>query len=176
MRLTRRSALASAGYGVAGTAVGAPALAAGDREEQARAALTRVLKLEQTAVVGYEAIANAGIVTDTLRTFLEQERQHADQLVAALESLGAKPPIPPRRTAIRFLPSALNSRGGALLFAKYLELRAIPAYQDAIRTVHDPALIRILAGAMGTDAQQLVVIRELEGFKPVMRAFEKGLR
>ena len=173
MTLTRRQALA--GAAAAGVAAALPGAArADDAEDLAKAALIAVLRLEQTALVAYEAIANGGVLTSVLRGFLEQERQHAAQLEMALQSMGAKPPIPPRRADIPRLDSALHSRGGAARFAIDLEMRTVAAYQDAIRDVHDPNLTRTSSGAMGTDAQQLVVLRRLAGLPPVPRAFETG--
>ena len=173
MTATRRELIAATVAGGAALALPPLALAA-DEEEQARAAHAAVLKLEQTALVAYEAIANAGILKTTLRLFLEHERQHADQLEAALENLGAKPPIPPSRADIPGLRAAQRSRQAAARFAVDLELRTIAAYQGAIREQLDSNVIRTSAGAMGTDAQQLVVLRNVAGLLPVPRAFESG--
>ena len=170
MRATRRQALL-----VAGAALVAPAPAFADAEEdRAKASLAAVLRLEQTALVAYEAIANSGVLKDVLRGFLDQEHQHAAQLVTTLDGMGAKPPIPPRRTDIQGLDAALRSRAAAARFAIDLELRTIAAYQDALRDLTDPNAMRISAGAMGTDAQQLVVLRELAGEDPLPRALERG--
>jgi rubrerythrin len=173
MSATRREALA--GAAAATLALYAPASALADaKAERSKASLIAVLNLEQTALVAYEAIANAGVLAPTLRQFLDQDRQHADQLVAAIQSMGAKPPIPPRRTDIPGLQRATQSRDAALGFAISLELRTIAAYQGAVRDVTDSNVLRTCAGAMGTDAQQLVVLRQLAGKDPVPRAFETG--
>jgi hypothetical protein len=133
-----------------------------------------VLGLEQTALVAYEAIANSGLLKDVLRGFLDQERQHAAQLASALDAMGAKPPIPPRRAAIQGLDAAARSRPAAARFAIALELRTIAAYQQALRDLTDPNAMRVSAGAMGTDAQQLVVLRQIAGEDPLPRALETG--
>ena len=172
MSPTRREVLAGAFAG--GAALALPRLAWAKPDDRGRAALTAVLRLEQTALVAYEAIANAGVLQDTLRVFLEHERQHADQLEAALVNLGAEPPIPTSRGDIRELEAAQDSRYAAARFAISLELRTVAAYQGAIRDASDPNVVRICAGAMGTDAQQLVVLREAAGLQPVPRAFETG--
>jgi hypothetical protein len=173
MTLTRRQALA--GAAAAGVVAALPSAAhADDAQDRSKAALIAVLRLEQTALVAYEAIANGGVLTTLLRGFLEQETQHADQLEKAIQSMGAKPPIPPRRTDIPGLDAGLHSRGGAARFAVDLELRTVAAYQGAIRDLRDPNVMRTASGAMGTDAQQLVVLRELAGLAPVPRAFERG--
>jgi rubrerythrin len=170
MRATRRQALVAAGASLL-----VPAVARADAEhDQAKATLSAVLDLEQTALVAYEAIANSGVLKDVLRQFLDQERQHAAQLADALDNLGAKPPIPPRRAGIQGLDGAVRSRDQALRFAIRLESRTIAAYQAAIDATVDSNVVRTNAGAMGTDAQQLVVLRELAGLDPVPRAFETG--
>ena len=173
--LTRRGALAAAAAATAGATLPRMARAADD-EERTRATLEAVLRLEQTALVAYEAIANSGVLTGTLRVFLDHEQQHAAQLEAALEALGAEPPIPPRRSDIARLPAALRSRAGAARFAVALEERTVAAYQRAIVHARDPTVLRTSAGAMGADAQQLVVLREIAGLPPAPRAFETGRR
>jgi rubrerythrin len=158
----------------------AAALAATDDEQRrAEAALATALRLEQTAVVAYEAIANSGRlsgrVTTLFRAFLDDDRQHAGQLVAALQSMGVKPPIPPRRATIPGL-ARVRSDVAAADFAIELELRAVGAYLEAVRHLADPNLLRTLAGAMGTDGQHLVVLRKLARRNPVPQAFDRGIR
>ena len=170
MRATRRQVLIGAG-----AALVLPASAFGDAgQDRAKASLAAVLELEQTALVAYEAIANSGVLKDLLRGFLEQERQHAAQLGSALESMGAKAPIPPRRADVRGLKAALTSQPAAVRFAIALERRTIAAYQDALRDLADPNVMRVSAGAMGTDAQQLVVLRQLAHEDPLPHALEQG--
>jgi hypothetical protein len=170
MSTTRRQALA-----VAGAALVVPSVALADAEQdRAKASLTAVLRLEQTALVAYEAIANSGLLKEVLRGFLEQERQHAAQLQSAIEGMGAKPPIPPRRTDIQDLDAALRSRTAAARFAIDLEMRTIAAYQAAVRQLTDSNVMRVSAGAMGTDAQQLVILRQLLGEDPLPHALETG--
>lgn len=178
MRSTRRQAIQAATLTLAAAA--SPALAATDDEEKrAQAALAAALRLEQTAVVAYEAIANSGRlsgrVTTLMRELLDDDGQHAEQLVTALESMGVKPPIPPRRATIPGL-ARVRSDVGAAAFAIDLELRAVGAYSEAVRNLSDPNLLRTIAGAMGTDGQHLVVLRQLARRNPVPHAFERGIR
>jgi rubrerythrin len=173
MTSTRRQALAGAAAAGAGLAL--PSLArARSEDDVAKASLAAVLGLEQTALVAYEAIANSGVLKETLRGFLDQERQHADQLRTALMNMGAKPPIPPRRTDIPGLQAATASRSAAAQFAIALELRTVAAYQTAVGALTDSNVMRTSAGAMGTDAQQLVILREVLGQRPVPGSFERG--
>jgi rubrerythrin len=180
MRTTRRQAIQAAAA-VPVLLAAAPAFgAAGDdeRRKRAEAALVAALKVEQQAVVGYEAIANSGKLsvraTALMRSLLDDDRLHADQLVAALDSQGVKPPIPPRRATIRGL-ALVRDDAGAARFAIALEARAVGAYSQAVQSLADPNLLRTVAGAMGTDGQHLVVLRQLAGKVPVPGAFERGV-
>jgi hypothetical protein len=174
VRSTRRQALAGALAGGAALALPPLARAADSDEELARAAFADVMHLEQTALVAYEAIANSGVLEPMLELFLEQEQQHAGQLALALDDLGGQAPAAPKRGDIPALQAALGSRAVALRFAITLEERTIAAYQQAIRRSPDAVITRISAGAMGTDAQQLVVLRETAGMPAVPGPFEAG--
>ena len=183
MSTTRREALAAAAAAAAPLALaGAPAALAAtssDRQQLAQAALATALQLEQTAVVAYEAIANGGRLsgraTAIMRQLLADDRQHAAQLVTALDAMGLKPPIPPRRANIRGL-GGVHDDATAVRFALALEDRTIGAYSVAVRDVADANLLRTVAGAMGTDGQHLVVLRELSRRPPVPNALERGAR
>jgi hypothetical protein len=148
-----------------------------ERKKRGQAALVAALNLEQTAVVAYEAIANSGRlsvrVTTLLRMLQDHDNQHAQQLVPALDSQGVKAPIPPRRAAIRGL-ARVRDDSTAASFAIDLELSTIGAYSQVVRYVADPNLLRTVAGAMGTDGQHLVALRELARRDPVPGAFERG--
>lgn len=50
------------------------------------------------------------------------------------------------------------------------------AYLAAVRDLSDANVLRTVAGAMGTDGQHLVVLRQLAGQVPVPSAFERGRR
>jgi Ferritin-like domain len=149
-----------------------------DKKKRGQDALVSALEFEQTAVVAYEAIANSGNVsvrvTALLRTLQDHDNQHAQQLVMALDSQGVGPPIPPRRAAIRGLAGVRDDRSAAS-FASDLELRAIGAYNQVVRYLPDPNLLRTVAGAMGTDGQHLVVLRQVARRVPVPGAFERGI-
>jgi len=177
VRLTRRQAIPAAALALA--APRTARAATDDEQQRAQAALVAALRVEQTAVVAYEAIANSGRlsarVTTLMRALLDDDRQHADQLVAALEAMGVKPPIPPRRANIPGL-ARVHSDTDAADFAIELELRAIGAYSEAVTNLSDPNVLRTVAGAMGTDGQHLVVLRQLAGRVPVPRAFERGIK
>ncbi|MEA2409810.1 MAG: hypothetical protein QOC77_371 [Thermoleophilaceae bacterium] len=179
MRITRRQALAGAVV-AAVAAPGAAASPADDaKQKRAQMALTLALTVEQTCVVAYEAIANSGKLsvraTALMRSLLGDDRQHAAQLLMALDAQDVNPPIPPRRATIRGLAAVHEDRSAAQ-FAIALEERAVGAYSEAVRNLSDANLLRTVAGAMGTDGQHLVVLRSLAGQEPVPGAFEKGIR
>jgi hypothetical protein len=177
MSVTRRQAIVGAALFAAPAAASA-ALTKDDREKRGQAALVAALKFEQTAVVAYEAIANSGKLsvrmTTLLRMLQDHDNQHAQQLVTALDSQDLKPPIPPRRAAIRGL-ARVHDDATAAAFAIDLELHAVGAYNDVVRYVADPNLLRTVAGAMGADGQHLVVLRQLARRVPVPGAFERGI-
>jgi rubrerythrin len=179
VRTNRRQALTGAVVFLA-AARSAPAAPTDDeKRKRAQAGLTAALKVEQTCVVAYEAIANSGKLsvrgTALMRSLLDDDRQHAAQLVTALEAQGVNPPIPPRRATIRGLKD-VHDDDSAARFAIGLEERAVGAYLESIRNLSDPNVIRTSAGAMGTDGQHLVVLRQVTGAVPVPSAFERGVR
>jgi hypothetical protein len=181
MRVTRRQALAAAAAApllVRGMSGAAALAATDDAQKRSQAALAAALTIEQTAVVAYEAIANSGRlsarVTASLRQIRDDDVQHAQQLVIALGAAAVKPPIPPRRADIPGL-GAVHDDGSAARFAIALEERMVGAYSQAVHDVTDANVLRTVAGAMGTDGQHLVVLRELSGQAPVPGAFERGV-
>jgi hypothetical protein len=50
----------------------------------------------------------------------------------------------------------------------------VGAYLRSIHDLSDANVLRTVAGAMGTDGQHLVVLRQAAGEEPVPRAFERG--
>ena len=177
MRLTRRQSIVGASLLAAAPATAQAAISNDQRDKLAQRALAQALEVEQTAVVAYEAIANSGHlsnrVTSALRALHDDDREHADQLVTALENLGVKPPIPPRRATIQGL-AHVRTDPEAAEFAILLERRAVAAYLEVVPNLSDANLLRTVAGAMGTDGQHLVVLRELSHRPPVSGAFERG--
>jgi hypothetical protein len=178
VRTTRRQALVGGAVLLVGARDAVAAPTSDERQKLAQAALVTALKVEQTCVVAYEAIANSGHLssrgTDLLRSLLDDDREHATQLGTALDALAVTPPIPPRRATIRGLGDVKDDHSAAR-FAILLEQRAVAAYADVIRNLGDANLLRTVAGAMGTDGQHLVVLREAIGEAPVPRPFERGI-
>jgi rubrerythrin len=152
------------------------AFAAADGDE---AVLSRALALEQTAVVAYGALLEAGALRTELRATLRrihgQEREHAGALSAALRRLGGTPPRPPRPQDIRGL-RALRTQREIAAFAIELENMVVAAYYQAQQKLRGAALLRTTAQIMASEGQHLVVLRQALGRDPVPQAFETGRR
>ena len=177
MRATRRQALAAAG--AASLAAAAPTHAADDPERaRAERAFRAAVGGEQVTAVAFEAIANSDVLdeehVETMRVLLGHAKAHSTELEDLYEKqTGEKPPLAPTRTKIPGL-DALSGERQALRLALRLEEEAIALHLDAIRLYRNPTTLRLIAGAMGTDAQHLVMLRELLGEEPVPGPFERG--
>ena len=178
---TRREALAmAAAGGLAPLAV--PPAATALRLEALRKIERRIVggsvHAEQLAAVAFEAIANGGVLDDrttaTLRILLDHASEHAELLEKAFkEAYGDEPPLPPRRAEIPGL-AGLSGRRDALRLATEIENHAIAAHVTSVRHTHKGALLKLIAGVAGSDAQGLVLLRQLLGRPPVPSAFERG--
>src|SRR2546430_17655699 len=78
----------------------------------------------------------------------------------------------PRRTEISGL-LGLRDRTAALRFASRLEGRAIATNISGIRTAYDSQIRQALAGIVGSDAQHLVLPRQLLHGQPGPSPFER---
>jgi hypothetical protein len=157
----------------------ARALTLDELKKLERAAVARAVAAEQTAKVAFEAIANSGVLdartTATMRVLLDHAGLHADLMAQTFTSeRGEDPPLPPRRTAIPGL-ERLSTQPSALKLAEELELRAIAAHLAAVRQTHNAQLLKLISGIVGSDGQNLVLLRQLLHQPPVPRAFERGL-
>jgi hypothetical protein len=176
VKATRRTVL--------GTALAAPLAGAGaaraadpDRERGERA-FRAAIEGEQAAAVAFEAIANSDQLLDehveTMRVLLDHAKAHVEPLVDLYErQTGDDPPLAPSRAKIEGL-DGLRGERAALRLALRLTEEAIALHLDAVRLHRNTSMIRLVAGAIGTDAQHLVLLRSLLGEEPVPRAFERG--
>jgi hypothetical protein len=176
VRTTRRQVLGAAGALPLAAAV--PARAEDPERERAERAVRAAVSGEQTTAVAFEAIANSDVLgedhVETMRVLLDHAKAH----VTALEKLyeaqtGEDAPLAPTRTRIDGLDD-LRGEHDALRLALRLEQEAIAAHLDAVRLYRNTAMLRLIAGAMGTDAQHLALLRSLLGLRPVPEAFERG--
>jgi hypothetical protein len=180
--VTRRDAIRSAALtALAPLAVpaGAAALTLDELKKLERLAVARAVSGEQVAKVAFEAIANGGVLdartTATMRVLLDHAAQHADLLAETYrEELGEKPPLAPKRTAIPEL-ARVRSAPDALRLAMRIEQRAIAAHLGAVRRSHNAQLLKLIAGVVGSDGQNLVLLRQLLHEPAVPHAFERGL-
>lgn len=157
----------------------ATALKLDDIKKLERLAMARAVAAEQTAAVAFEAIANSGVLDDrttaTMRVLLDHATQHADLMAQTFtEELGEEPPLAPKRAAIAGL-ERLRTQPDALRLAEQLERRAIGAHLAAVRQSHNAQLLKLIAAVVGSDGQNLVLLRQLLHQPPVPLAFERGL-
>jgi ferritin-like protein len=179
VRATRRQALA--GGAAAALTAAAPARAASaddERRDRERRAVSDAVAAEQATAVAFEAIANGDFLDEhqagTMRILLDQAKAHATGLADLFEkTTGEDAPLPPRRTEIPDL-SRVHTGGGALRLAERISAAAIATHLDAIRLTRNSAVLKLIAGAMGTDAQHLVMLRQLLGQDPAPAPFERG--
>jgi rubrerythrin len=176
-RATRREALAAAG--AATLSVAAPARAGEDPDrERAQRAVREAIEAEQATAVAFEAIANSDVLAEdhveTMRVLLDHAKAHVEELGDLYEQqTGKDAPLAPTRTKIPGL-DALSDEREALTLALRLEEEAIALHLDAIRLYRNPSMLRPMAGALATDAQHLVLLRQLLGRRPVPEPFERG--
>jgi hypothetical protein len=154
------------------------ALTKDDLKKLEGAAVARAVAAEQTAMVAFEAIANGGLLdapaTATMRVLLDHATQHADLLAQTLKSeVGQDPPLPPTRTTIAGLAGLRRQRDALRLAVRLLD-RAMVAHSSAVRQTLDAQLLKAVAGIVGSDAQGLVLLRQLLHTEPVPTAFERG--
>jgi hypothetical protein len=174
---TRREALAAAGAASLAAAATARAAANPDRE-RAKRAVRKAIEGEQATAVAFEAIANSDALAEdrveTMRVLLDHAKAHVEELSDLYEQqTGEDAPLAPTRTKIPGLDS-LEGERDALVLALRLEEEAIALHLDAIRLYRNPSMLRPMAGALATDAQHLVLLRQLLRRPPVPEPFERG--
>ena len=141
------------------------------------AVLEGAIRLEQDAMVAYDAAAQRGLVRRSLeRTvmlFGDQGREHVDALAKALEKLGGTVPNPPSPGQVPGLGD-VKTEEDFLRFAIELEDAIVKGYIDAHRRIEDEALLTTCTQIMANAGQHLVVLRQALGADPVPGAFEAG--
>jgi hypothetical protein len=180
--VTRREAIRLAA--AAGLAPGlvaarpAAAITLDELKRLEREAVSASVAAEQRATVALEALANGGVLDDrttaTVRILLDHATQHADGLGHVFhDALGEDAPLAPKRTAIPAL-AAVRRRDDALRLAEDLLERAIATHLHAVTRTHKGEILKVIAGTVGSDAQGLVLLRQLLGEPPAPFAFERG--
>jgi len=143
------------------------------------AILEGAVGLEQTAVFAYTAAVASGKLDPASKQvaelFRDQEQEHADGLIAALQGLGGQAPAKPTSPAdVEGLAQAAGSAAGIVKFAIELETMALGAYYDAHQKLQDAKLLQTGASIMANEGQHLVVLRTVAKQNPVPNAFETG--
>jgi hypothetical protein len=133
---------------------------------------------EQASAVAFEAIANSDVLDEgaaaTMRVLLDHSKTHATVLADAYERATSEdPPLPPRRAEIPGV-KGIRTRRGALRLAERIEDAVVATHLDTARLTRNSTILKLVGGAMGTDAQHLVMLRELLGEHGAPDAFERG--
>jgi len=142
--------------------------------------LAHAVGLEQSAVLLYAFANISGKLEPRMRRvarhFEQQEQDHTNSLITALEQLGGTPPAKPVHIEeIKGLPQAAAGGRKALLeFAVAFEEMMVAAYYRAARDLSDAKLIQTGASIMGSEGQHLVVLRQALKRNPVPTAFATG--
>ena len=186
-----RRSLLRQGVGLGGAAIAASSipllLSVRDAFAQATgdaAILEKAINLEQTAVIAYDAVLDAGLLSPealrVARRLRDHERRHAETLTTALTDLGGIPPAPPEGVeAVDNVVEGLGdlkTQAQAVEFLIELELAGVAAYNDAHGKLLETRLLQTAASIMAAEGQHLVVLRMLLGADPVPDAFETGAR
>ncbi|MFP5362853.1 MAG: ferritin-like domain-containing protein [Thermoleophilia bacterium] len=186
-----RRSLLRRGFGLGGAAIAASSipllLSVRDAFAQATgdaAILEQAINLEQTAVIAYDGVLDAGLLSsDALRIarrLRDHERRHAETLTTALTDLGGIPPAPPEGVdAVDNVVEGLGdlkTQAEAVEFLIELELAGVAAYNDAHGKLLEGRLLQTAASITAAEGQHLVVLRMLLGTDPVPDAFETGAR
>jgi hypothetical protein len=181
--VTRREALtraAAAGLAPLATPPAAHALRLDELRRLEREAVGAAVRAEQVAKVAFEAIANGGALDDrttvTMRILLDHASEHAELLEKQFKEVyGDEPPLAPRRTEIPGLvEDGTSDQRHFLRLATRIEEQAIAAHIGAVRRTHKGQLLKLIAGVAGSDAQALVLLRQLLHRPAVPSAFERG--
>lgn len=179
-RLTRAAILRSSAaiLGAALLEGAAPASAApASDEEEAVVVLEGLVARERTLADAYGAAASLGVLRDLAGEgpghVRDQELRHEEELLAALERLGAEPLEPPADRPA--LDPSTGERGIAELLLD-LESATVAAYLEALYSLRGGRLIETLTQIMASDGQHLALLRLAVNRTPVPRAFETGER
>jgi hypothetical protein len=161
-----------------------PAVAAAVTPQRDGELLRRALDAEYLVVIAYRRALGSGKLEPQLAAWvgaiLRQELAHVTALKAALAAAGVAPPSPPsklleaqRRLADRHVYTPLGdlrSRNECLKLLIDVESMAEAEYFNAIGKLHDPALVRLSARIMGSEAQHWTALSAARHHGDVMLA------
>ncbi|MDQ3722824.1 MAG: ferritin-like domain-containing protein [Actinomycetota bacterium] len=134
--------------------------------------LNGALDLELMAVAAYKAGAGklTGDMLAMVKSFLEQEQEHADGLAAAIEDADGTP----NRAKESYDFPVLRSQTDVLRFAVDLENTAIAAYIDALPKLSQGDLRATAASIITNEAEHVSILLDALGREPVPAAFVTG--
>lgn len=146
------------------------------------AVLAHTLRIEQLVVIAYQRVLSSGVVEppvgSQLRSMLSQELEHVAALERDLKALGARVPRTSAATAQRSLDahhvhlslSHVPTQHASLKLLIDIESLAEGAYFSAISKLSDPALLRMSAEIMGSEAQHWTLLSGLQHHGDVTRS------
>jgi len=134
--------------------------------------LNGALDLELMSVAAYKAAAARlrGEVLQIGKLLVEQEQEHADALVSAVEDAGGTP----NRAKSSYDFPELRSQRDALRFVLELENTAVAAYIDALPRITKSDLRGTASAIVTNEAQHISVLRGALGLPQVPHAFVNG--
>ena len=154
-----------------------PADTVSTTEAQSDAAvLNALLDQEHSSIAAYGVLAAklTGAALASVRSFPDQEREHADALAAAIDRLGGSPTPPqPEGVYVRGFPRLRGERD-ALSFALDVEMTAIAAYSDSLAKIATDPVRATLAAILVTESEHAAVALGELGRPQVPQAFVTG--
>jgi rubrerythrin len=137
--------------------------------------LNGAIEKENRAIWAYRSAAGTGKLSDpvlkTALTFMNQHKEHAAALSAAVRKLKGFPaPMRAKYDLSAFNPD-LNDEKGILTLALKLESDAVKAYYKALGMLQNPGLRGAAAGIFADEAMHVAVLRSVLGLDPVPAAF-----
>jgi rubrerythrin len=135
--------------------------------------IAQALTLEQVAIASYDVALNTAPrserLTQLLRRFQRQEREHAGVLTSALDTLGGRAPQMPTsalelagartRLGLTHPLERLATDADVARFAIELENAQITLYLGAVRELGDGRLLTIATQIMAVEGQHATVLR-----------------
>jgi Ferritin-like domain len=183
-RASRRALLTGAGTALAGGALavaGCGSAATGKQavkqtpaavKDQDIAVLEHALALERRTIAAY--IAGMPLLTfsqrQAARQFLNEELEHAGELISLIKAAGGK--APPR--ADSYAIGHPTDGPGVLALLHSLESLQISSYLKWIPQLSPAALRAAVASILNVDAQHLSMVRVMQGQVPVPGPFVTG--
>ncbi|MBM3274167.1 MAG: ferritin-like domain-containing protein [Candidatus Sericytochromatia bacterium] len=137
--------------------------------------LNGAIDKENRAIWAYRTASGTGKLSDpVLRTalaFMNQHKEHAAALSAAVKNLKGHPAQMRAKYDLSAFNPDLNDEKGILTLALKLESDAVKAYYKALGMLGNPGLRASAAGIFADEAMHVAILRNVLGLDPVPVAF-----